>query len=202
MSTTISAQAVKELREKTGAGMMDCKRALEEAGGDMEAATTALRKKGLADAAKRAGRAVNEGLIHSYIHNDRVGVLVEVNTETDFVARNDEFREFVHDLALHIAAMRPMWVSAEDVPEEYKDSERAIYAEQVKKDGVPEQAREKAIEGKLSKQLRQVVLLDQEFVRDQAEKKPRTIEELRAETAAKVGENVTIRRFALFELGQ
>lgn len=200
MSTTISAQAVKELREKTGAGMMDCKRALEEADGDMEAATTALRKKGLADAAKRAGRAANEGLVHSYVHNDRVGVLVEVNTETDFVARNDEFRQFVHDLALHIAAMRPMWVSAEDVPEDYKDAERAIYAEQAK--DVPEQAREKAIEGKLAKQLRQVVLLDQEFVRDQAEKKARTIEELRAETASKVGENVTIRRFALFELGQ
>jgi elongation factor Ts len=200
VSTTISAQAVKELREKTGAGMMDCKRALEEADGDMEAATTALRKKGLADAAKRAGRAANEGLVHSYVHNDRVGVLVEVNTETDFVARNDEFREFVHDLALHIAAMRPMWVSAEDVPEDYKDAERAIYAEQAK--DVPEQAREKAIEGKLAKQLRQVVLLDQEFVRDQAEKKARTIEELRAETASKVGENVTIRRFALFELGQ
>jgi elongation factor Ts len=200
VSTTISAQAVKELREKTGAGMMDCKRALEEADGDMEAATTALRKKGLADAAKRAGRAANEGLVHSYVHNDRVGVLVEVNTETDFVARNDEFREFVHDLALHIAAMRPMWVSAEDVPEDYKDAERAIYAEQAK--DVPEQAREKAIEGKLAKQLRQVVLLDQEFVRDQAEQKARTIEELRAETASKVGENVTIRRFALFELGQ
>ena len=136
--------------------MMDCKRALVEADGDIEAATTALRKKGLADAAKRAGRSANEGLIHSYIHNDRVGVLVEVNTETDFVARNDEFRAFVHDLALHIAAMRPMWVSADDVPDEYKDSERAIYAEQAK--DVPEQAREKAIEGKLAKQLRQVVL--------------------------------------------
>jgi elongation factor Ts len=200
VSAQISAQTVKELREKTGAGMMDCKRALVEADGDIEAATTALRKKGLADAAKRAGRSANEGLIHSYIHNDRVGVLVEVNTETDFVARNDEFRAFVHDLALHIAAMRPMWVSADDVPDEYKDSERAIYAEQAK--DVPEQAREKAIEGKLAKQLRQVVLLDQEFVRDQAEKNARTIEELRAETVAKVGENVTIRRFALFELGQ
>jgi elongation factor Ts len=200
VSAQISAQTVKELREKTGVGMMDCKRALVEADGDIEAATTALRKKGLADAAKRAGRSANEGLIHSYIHNDRVGVLVEVNTETDFVARNDEFRAFVHDLALHIAAMRPMWVSADDVPDEYKDSERAIYAEQAK--DVPEQAREKAIEGKLAKQLRQVVLLDQEFVRDQAEKNARTIEELRAETVAKVGENVTIRRFALFELGQ
>ena len=202
MSTTISAQAVKELREKTGAGMMDCKRALEEAGGDIEAAMTALREKGLADAAKRAGRAANEGLVHSYIHNDRVGVLIEVNTETDFVARNDEFREFVHDVALHIAAMRPRWVSVEDVPEDYKDAERAIYAEQAKQEGVPEQALEKATEGKLGKGLREVVLLDQEFVRDQGEKKPRTIEELRAETAAKVGENVTIRRFARFELGQ
>jgi len=201
VSTAISAQAVKELREKTGAGMMDCKRALEEAGGDVEEATAALRKKGLADAAKRAGRSANEGLVHAYIHTGgRVGVLVEVNCETDFVARNEEFEAFVHDVALHVAAMRPLYVSAEDVPEEYKDSERAIYAEQAK--DVPEKAREKAIEGKLAKQLRQVVLLDQEFVRDQGEKKPRTIEDLRAEAAAKLGENITIRRFVLFELGQ
>ena len=131
MSTTIPAKLVKELREKTGAGMMDCKRALEEAGGDIEAATTALRTKGLADAAKRAGRAANEGLVDSYIHaGGRVGVLVEVNCETDFVARTDQFRDFVHEVALHVAALKPRFVSADEVPEEYIAAERAIYEAQ------------------------------------------------------------------------
>jgi elongation factor Ts len=201
MSTPITASMVKELREKTGAGMMDCKNALAEAGGDVEAAVAALRKKGLADAAKRAGRAANEGLIGSYIHSTgRTGVLVEVNCETDFVARTEQFQEFVRNIALHIAAMKPEFVSLDDVPEEYKASERAIYEEQAK--DVPEQAREKAVEGKLNKHLRSVCLLEQEYVRDQGEKKPRTIEQLRVETAAGLGENITIRRFALFELGQ
>ena len=128
MSTTIPAKLVKELREKTGAGMMDCKKALEEAGGDLEAAVAALRTKGLADAAKRAGRAANEGLVDSYIHaGGRVGVLLEVNCETDFVARTDEFKSFVHDVALHIAALKPRFVSADEVPEEYIASEKAIY---------------------------------------------------------------------------
>jgi elongation factor Ts len=181
--------------------MMDAKRALEEAGGDMEQAATALRKKGLADAAKRAGREANEGLVHSYIHpGGRVGVLVEVNCETDFVARNEVFLEFVNDLALHVAAMKPLHLSADDVPEEFKDAERAVYAEQSK--DVPEHAREKAVEGKLAKRLREIVLMDQEWVRDLSEKKPRSVEDVRAETAARLGENVTVRRFALFELGQ
>ncbi|WP_217912828.1 translation elongation factor Ts [Miltoncostaea marina] len=201
MSTTIPAKLVKELREKTGAGMMDCKKALEEAGGDLEAAVAALRTKGLADAAKRAGRAANEGLVDSYIHaGGRVGVLIEVNCETDFVARTDQFRDFVHDVALHIAALKPRFVSKDEVPEDYVAAERAIYESQAA--DIPEHARERAIEGKLAKHLASICLLDQEYVRDQNEKKPRTIEDLRAEVAAGLGENVTIRRFSLFELGQ
>jgi elongation factor Ts len=201
MSTTIPAKLVKELRERTGAGMMDCKRALEESGGDLEAATTSLRVKGLADAAKRAGRTTNEGLIDSYIHQGgRVGVLVEVNCETDFVARSEPFRQFAHDVALHIAAMKPMYVSVDEVSEDYKRTEREVYAEQAK--DRPERAREQIVEGKLAKHLRDIVLLEQEFVRDQGHKKARTIEDLRAEVSSSVGENVTIRRFSLFELGR
>jgi elongation factor Ts len=201
VSTAIPAQLVKDLRERTGAGMMDCKRALEEAGGDLEAATTALRSKCLADAAKRAGRAANEGLVDSYIHaGGRVGVLVEVNCETDFVARTDQFKDFVHEIALHIAALKPRFVSSDEVPEEYIAAERAIYEAQAQ--DIPEHARERAVEGKLAKHLKSICLLDQEYIRDQGEKKPRTVEELRAETAGSLGENVTIRRFSLFELGQ
>jgi elongation factor Ts len=201
VSTAVTAGMVKELRERTGAGMMDCKKALQEAGGDLEAATAELRKKGLADAAKRAGRAANEGVVDSYIHaNARVGVLLEVNCETDFVARTEQFQEFVHDVALHIAAMKPQFVRLEDVPEDHVASERAIFEEQSR--DIPERAREKAVEGKLNKHLGSLCLLEQEFVKDAGEKKPRTIEELRVETAAGLGENVTIRRFALFELGQ
>lgn len=201
MSTNVPATLVKELREKTGAGMMDCKRALEEAGGDIDEATKSLRTKGLADAAKRAGRAANEGIVDSYIHaGGRVGVLVEVNCETDFVARTDQFKSFVHEIALHIAALKPRYVSADEVPQDYIASERAIYEAQAR--DVPEHARERAVEGKLTKHLKSISLLDQEYVRDQGEKKPRTIEQLRAETAGGLGENLTIRRFSLFELGQ
>jgi elongation factor Ts len=201
VSSNISAALVKELREKTGAGMMDCKKALQEANGDIDEATKALRTKGLADAAKRAGRAANEGLVDSYIHaGGRVGVLLEVNCETDFVARTDEFKAFVHDIALHVAALRPRFVSAADVPEEYVASERAIYEAQAQ--DIPEHARARAIEGKLAKHLSTICLLEQEYVRDQGEKKPRTIEQLRVEATSSLGENVTIRRFTLFELGQ
>ena len=129
----------------------------------------------------------------------RVGVLLEVNCETDFVARNDKFKDFAHDVALHIAAMNPPYVSAEDVPDEWKASEREVYAEQAK--DIPEQARERAVEGKLAKRLKEIVLLDQEFIKDQAEKKPRTIEAMRAQLSGEIGENITIRRFARFELG-
>lgn len=201
MSTTISAKLVKELREKTGAGMMDCKKALEEAGGDLEEATKALRTKGLADAAKRAGRAANEGLIDSYIHaGGKVGVLVEVNCETDFVARTDQFKAFVHDIALHIAALKPRFVSIDDVPEDYIAAERSIYEAQAQ--DIPEHARERAVEGKLKKHLASICLMEQEYVRDQGEKKPRTIEDLRVEATSSLGENVSIRRFTVFELGQ
>ena len=198
--STISAKDVSELRRKTGAGMMDCKRALEEAGGDMEEATTLLRKQGLADAAKRAGREANEGIVDSYIHQGgRVGVLLEVNCETDFVARNEEFQSFVHDVALHIAALRPEYVSVDEVPDEIKEREKAIFLEQMS--DVPEQARERAVEGKLKKALSELALLEQGFVKDVEAKTPRTVEELRAELAGKLGENITIRRFVRFELG-
>jgi elongation factor Ts len=201
VSSNISAKLVKELREKTGAGMMDCKKALEEAGGDLDEATKALRTKGLADAAKRAGRAANEGLVDSYIHaGGKVGVLVEINCETDFVARTDQFKSFVHDIALHIAALKPRFVNIADVPEDYIASEKAIYEAQAQ--DIPEHARERAIEGKLKKHLASICLMEQEYVRDQGEKKPRTIEDLRVEATSSLGENVSIRRFVVFELGQ
>ena len=200
MSTAISAKQVKDLREKTGAGMMDCKKALEETGGDVDAAVTLLRKKGVAAAEKRAGRAANEGLCDSYIHQGgRVGVLVEVNCETDFVARSEPFKTFVHDVAIQIAAMNPLFVQADDVPADWVATEREIATEQSK--DIPEQARERAVEGRVAKRLKEICLLDQEFVRDTGEKKSPTVEELRARLSTEVGENITIRRFVRFELG-
>ena len=202
MSTAqIPAALVKELREKTGAGMMDCKKALTEAGGDLEEAATLLRKQGLADAAKRSGREANEGTIASYIHQGgQLGVIVEVNCETDFVARTDRFQQFARDVALNVAAMKPTYVSVDDVPEEYKARERDVYAEQAK--DKPENAREKIIEGKLAKHLGEICLLEQPFFRDATEKKQRTMEELRAETSSELGENITIRRFTVYQLGE
>ncbi len=202
MSTAqIPAALVKELRDKTGAGMMDCKRALSETGGDLEAAATLLRKQGHAAAAKRAGREANEGTISSYIHQGgRLGVLVEVNCETDFVARTDRFQAFVHDVALNIAAMKPTYVSSDDVPEEHKAKEREVYADQAK--DKPESAREKIVEGKLAKHLSEICLLDQPFFRDATAKRQRTMEDLRAETSSEVGENITISRFEIFQLGE
>ena len=200
MSTAISAKQVKDLREKTGAGMMDCKKALEETQGDVAAAVTLLRKKGIAAAEKRAGRAANEGICDAYIHQGgRVGVLIEVNCETDFVARSDPFKNFVHDIAIQVAAMNPLYVQSGDVPEAWVAAEREIAADQSK--DIPEQARERAIEGRIAKRLKEICLLDQEFVRDTGEKKPPTIEELRARLSTEVGENITIRRFVRFELG-
>lgn len=202
MSTAqIPAALVKELREKTGAGMMDCKRALSETGGDLEEATTLLRKQGLAAAAKRSGRDVNEGTISSYIHQGgQLGVIVEVNCETDFVARTDRFQEFARDVALNVAAMKPQFVSAADVPEDYLTREREVYADQAK--DKPENAREKIVEGKLKKHLSEICLLDQPFFRDATEKKQRTMEELRAEVSSELGENITIRRFTVYQLGE
>ncbi len=195
-----SAKEVKALRDITGAGMMDCKAALTETAGELEAAKDLLRVKGAADVAKRSGREAREGIVDSYIHTGgRVGVMVEVNCETDFVAMSDDFTTFVHDLALHIAAMNPLFVSSDDVSEEYKERERAVYLAQA--EDVDEKFREKAVEGKLAKHLKEIALLDQAFVRDQAEKKPRTIDDLRAEVAALLKENITIRRFVRYELG-
>ena len=202
MSTAqIPAALVKELREKTGAGMMDCKRALTETGGDLEEAATLLRKQGLAAAAKRSGREANEGTVASYIHQGgQLGVLVEVNCETDFVARTDRFQQFARDVALNVAAMKPQYVSVDDVPDDYKQREREVYAEQAK--DKPENAREKIVEGKLAKHLSEICLLEQPFFRDATEKKQRTMEELRAETSSELGENITIRRFTVYQLGE
>lgn len=202
MSTAqIPAALVKELRQKTGAGMMDCKHALSETGGDLDEAVALLRKQGLAAAHKRSGREVNEGTVASYIHQGgRLGVIVEVNCETDFVARTDRFQQFAHDVALNVAAMKPLYVSAADVPAEDTDRERAIYAEQAA--DKPETAREKIVEGKLAKYLKEICLLDQLFFRDSTEKTQRTMEELRAEASSELGENITIRRFAVYQLGE
>ena len=201
MSTTaIPAALVKELRDVTGAGMMDCKAALVETGGDVEKAKDLLRAKGLAAANKRADRAANEGIVQSYIHQGgRLGVLVEVNCETDFVARSDPFQEFAKRVSLQIAAMKPGYVTGDEVPEEYKARERAIYEEQAK--DRPEAAREKIVEGKLAKHLKEICLIDQEYVLHQGEGKAPTIEEMRAQVSTEVGENVQIRRFTIFQLG-
>jgi elongation factor Ts len=196
----ISASDVKALRERTGAGMMDCKAALQEAGGDMDKAVDILRVKGQAQAAKRSGRVASEGAVASYIHaGGKIGVLVEVNSETDFVARNEDFQEFVRDVALHIAAAAPQYVSEEDVPQEAKDAEARVYEEQAA--DKPENVRPKIVEGKLKSWMKEVVLLDQEHV-NKDKHGGKTIEDLRAETASKTGENVVIRRFVRFQVGE
>jgi elongation factor Ts len=194
----IDAGMVKKLRDACGAGMMDCKMALTEAQGDMEEAVKLLRKKGMASADKKASRAANEGMIDYYIHpGAKVGVLVEVNCETDFVARNPEFTNFVHDVAMHIAAASPAYVSREDVPEDIVAGEIEIYSEQAKASGKPEAVIQKIAEGKLSKWYADVVLLEQQFVKDT----DKTIDGLRRELVGKIGENVEIRRFARFRVG-
>ncbi len=195
-STTISAQMVNDLRAQTGAGLMDCKRALVETNGNVEEAITILRKKGAASAAKRADRLAKEGIIESYIHlGGKVGVMIEVNCETDFVARNDEFRAFVKDLCLHIAAASPLYVSRDQVPESDLAAEREIAAAQV--EGKPPAAVQKIVEGKLEKFYSTIVLLDQPFVK-QPEK---TIKEIMTEKIAKTGENMQVRRFVRYQLG-
>lgn len=195
-TTTISAQAVADLREKTGAGLLDCKKALTEANGNVEEAITILRKKGAASAAKKAERATKEGVIESYIHvGGKVGVLIEVNCETDFVARNEDFRAFVKDLCLQIAAASPLYVSREQVPEADLQSERDIAAAQVQ--GKPPAAVQKIVEGKLEKYYSTVCLVDQPFV-----KLPdKTVKEMITEKIAKIGENIQIRRFVRYQLG-
>jgi elongation factor Ts len=193
----VSPTLVKQLREKTNAGMMDCKKALVEAGGDLEKAEDILRKKGIASASKKASRSVKEGVVASYIHlQGKVGVLVEVNCETDFVAKNDIFREFVKDLTLHIAAAHPVYVVRDEVPETVVEREREIYREQVK--GKPANVVEKIVDGKLDKFYGSVCLLDQAFIKDP----DKTIKDLVASKIAELGENIVVRRFARFAVGE
>ncbi|OAM90235.1 translation elongation factor Ts [Termitidicoccus mucosus] len=196
MSTVVTAQAVKELREKTGAGLLDCQKALAESGGDMEAAITILRKKGAASADKKAGRATKEGLIESYIHvGGKVGVLLEVNCETDFVARNEDFKAFCKDICLQIAAASPLYVSRDEVPEAAIAAERDIATAQVQ--GKPPAAIQKIVEGKLEKYYSTVCLLDQPFVKNP----DKSIKEMVTEKIATIGENITVRRFTRYQLG-
>ena len=195
---SISADVVKELREKTGAGLMDCKRALAECSGDMEKAIDILRQKGLASAAKKSGRTASQGLIGSYIHMDKLGVMVEVNCETDFVARTDDFRELVKDIAMHIAAANPVYVSRDEVPAETLEREKEIYRAQVT--NKPPQVVEKIIEGKLDKFFSDMCLLEQVFIKDPEGKKK--VKDIITDKMAKVGENIIVRRFARFQLGE
>lgn len=192
----MSHDLIKELREQTGAGIMDVKDALEEAGGDKDVAVEILRKKGLAKQAKKADRVANEGLVESYIHaGGRIGVLVEVNCETDFVARTDDFKNLVKEIALHIAAANPLYISSEDIPAEVIEKEKEIYKEQA--GDKPTDVVEKMLEGKLQKYLEEVCLLNQPYVKDG----DKTIGELLGEATGKMGENIQVRRFARFMLG-
>ncbi len=195
----VKAALVKELREKTGAGMMDCKKALIEAEGDLEKATTILREKGLSSAAKKSGRITSEGLVDAYIHmGGKIGVLIEVNCETDFVAKNEEFKSFVRDLCMQIAAANPQYISREEVPEEVVHKESEIFKNQALAEGKPEKIVDKIIEGKMDKYYQEVCLLEQEFIRDTDFK----IMDLLKEMIAKLGENITVRRFARFVMGE
>jgi elongation factor Ts len=196
---TISAAMVKELREKSGAGIMDCKEALAECEGDMEKATDFLRKKGLATAAKRAGRATSEGTIQSYIHmGGKIGVLVEVNCETDFVAKNEDFVEFVRNIAMHIAATNPVSITSEDVPEEIVAREMEIYRAQAVEMGKPEKMIDKISEGKLNKFFKESCLMNQVYVKNP----DITVADYLNEVIAKTGEKITIKRFARYQVGE
>jgi elongation factor Ts len=199
MAATISADQVKQLRDKTGAGMMECKAALSEANGNIEEAVTLLRKRGLAQAAKRAGRATAQGMIGSYIHmGGKIGVLVEVNCESDFVARTDDFQNLVKEIGMHIAAADPKWVRREDVPAEAIEKEKSIYRAQMENSGKPANVLDKIVEGKLGSFYGQFVLLDQPSVRDPGV----TIAQLVAQTSAKTGENITVGRFTRYRVGE
>jgi elongation factor Ts len=199
---SVSAGEVKALRERTGAPMMDVKRALEEADGDETKAIEILRKKGAASAAKRSGRGTGEGVVASYIHADgRKGALVEVQSETDFVARNEDFKEFARQVAIHVTAMNPQHVSFEDIPDEDVANERRILEEKAKEEGKPDNVVEKIVEGQLKKWASELVLLDQKHFNEELYE-GKTIEDLRTEVAANTGENVRIARFARFEVGE
>jgi len=195
----ITAAMVKELREKTGAGMMDCKKALTETNGDMDKAIDYLREKGLAAASKKAGRIAAEGVVEAYIHmGGRIGVLVEVNCETDFVAKSDEFKALAKDIAMHIAASRPEYVSREDIPAEVLEHERGLYRQIALNEGKPEKIIDKIVEGKIDRYVTEVCLLEQPFVKDP----DITVGELITAKIAKIGENIAVRRFARFERGE
>ena len=199
MATAISADHVKQLRDKTGAGMMECKAALSEANGNMEEAITLLRKRGLAQAAKRAGRTTAQGMIGSYIHmGGKIGVLVEVNCETDFVARTDDFQNLVKEIGMHIAATDPKWVRREDVPAEAVEKEKSIYRAQMENTGKPANVLDKIVEGKLGSYYSQFVLLEQPSVRDSNV----TVAQLIAQASAKTGENITVSRFTRYRVGE
>ena len=197
--SNIPAKLVKELRERTGAGMMDCKKALAEAGGDIDKAVNLLREKGLAAAAKKAGRVAAEGVVSSYIHGDgRIGVLVEVNCETDFVAKTDEFKELVKDIAMQIAAAKPEYVRREDVPESVIEKEKEILKAQALNEGKPEHIVGKMVQGRIEKHYKEICLLDQPFIKNP----DITVQQLVNEKIAKIGENIVVRRFVRFELGE
>jgi elongation factor Ts len=199
---TVSAADVKTLRDRTGAGMMDCKAALAEAEGDMDRAIEILRVKGQASAAKRAGRGTGEGVVSAYIHaNDQVGAMVEVQCETDFVARSDEFKAFAYEVALHVAGTGARYISDEDIPESERENERRVLEEEAREEGLPEDKLEQIVEGRLAKGLKEIVLLDQEHINaDKHEGK--TIEELRQEISVATKENVRIARFAYYRVGE
>ena len=195
----ISTEMVKDLRQRTGAGIIDCKAALHEAKGDMEGAIEYLRRKGLATAAKKAGRIATDGLVSSYIHaGGKMGVLVEVNCETDFVARTEDFQGFVKNIAMHVAAANPQYIRREDVPAEVIEKEKRIYRDQARDSGKPEKVIDKIVEGKLDRFFSEACLLEQTFIRDS----DLTVREVLEATIAKVGENISIRRFARFQLGE
>lgn len=202
MSGEISAAAVKDLRERTGAGIMDAKGALQETDGDMDKAIDLLRVKGQAKAAKRGERSASEGLVHSYVHhNGKVGALVEIDCETDFVARNEDFVAFAREVASHVAAKGPLYVGEEDVPEDTREAELRVFREQAAGEGKPEQVQEKMAEGRLRKWLEENVLLNQRHVNEEKHD-GQTIEQMRAALSAATGENVVIRRFARFQIGE
>ena len=195
---TISAELVKELRQKTGVGFMECKSALQESNGDIEAAVTILRKRGLASLAKKSARETKDGLIGAYIHNGKIGVMLEVNCETDFVARNPDFQNLVKDLAMHIAASDPRFILREDVTEDVLAHEREIYTEQARATGKPENVLDKIVEGRMSKYYSEVCLLDQPFVKDPAI----SVRDHIAAHIQKIGENIQVRRFVRYKLGE
>ncbi|MHB2147428.1 translation elongation factor Ts [Calditrichota bacterium LG25] len=195
----ITAAMVKELRDKTGAGMMDCKKALQEAEGDFEKAVELLRKKGIAKAAKRAEREANEGVVTAYIHpGSKLGVLVEVNCETDFVAKTDDFQAFAKNIAMHIAASNPLAISREELDQQTLEKEKQLYREQALESGKPENIVDRIVEGRMEKYFSEVCLLEQPYVKDP----DKTIKDLLTETIAKVGENINIKRFARFRIGE